>query len=228
MADPRNFLLNTDYPMDQIVFLKEGSMVRGDGIFTINIPHGLPFTPLPEMVWSHTADFAICQTGPDESYFDNQWTTMVGEYYNVLADDTNIIIQGNNNSGSTKTIYYRIWAFAPSTASLDSVVPSTTNSGDNFILNTDYNYMKLAYSGYLSSAGGGVKSFSHNLGYVPRVKTWNIASELAYQNNFNQIISIDPDGSVGYSIGTHITSTQLVMMNNSVNDGIEYRIYYDS
>ena len=227
MADPRNFLLNTDYPMDQIVYLKEGSFVQGDtGSFTINIPHNLPFTPLPEMVWSHTADFAICQTGPDETYMDNQWTTMVGEYYQVLANDTNIIIQGNNNSGTTKTIYYRIWAFAPSTASLDSIVSSTIDTGDNFILNTDYNYMKLAYNGYLPISGT-QSVFTHNLGYIPRVKVWAI-SGITDPLVYIQSISTDPTGSSGSSVGLYVTTTQIIMMNNGGYNGIEYRIYYDS
>lgn len=231
MTDQRRFLYNSDYQTDMLIYVKDGSFTLLDGqdiggIGTEDvdgrIAHNLPFTPLVEMVWSNTADFAICdQTNWDEDYFDTFWTTTTGQYYLCYSDDTNVVISGVNSSGSTKTLYYRIWGFAPSTADSTSVVPATANDADNYVLNTDYNYMKLAFSGSITPASGSV-TFTHNLGYVPRVKIWAIASGLTYQV-VDTTISFD---SVDY--GVYITDTQLIFKDMTIYDSLEYRIYYDS
>jgi hypothetical protein len=226
-----NLSYNSGTLTDILVFVKEDSFTVGDtGVFTIDIPHGLPFTPLPEMVWSHTADFAICQSGVDEDYFDNQWTTLVGEYYDIVADPTNLVIHGNNNSGSTKTVYYRIWCFPPSNADVNSIVPATATHADKFAFNSDYNYMKLAFSGYLGTVNPGTASFTHNLGYIPRVKAWEVTGDYDFvaPTMLTQLISTDIDGSGGLSSGLYSTTTQLLLMNDFEVNGIEYRIYYDS
>ena len=59
MENPNNFLINTDYPLDMIIYYKFYELTtNGSSSQTVTIPHGLGFTPLLFGVWSTTPDFA--------------------------------------------------------------------------------------------------------------------------------------------------------------------------
>lgn len=222
MTDHRKFLLDSDYPMDKIIYMTSGSVSVPNTTSAfpgITIPHGLPFTPLAILQWSNTSDFAITNEYRDADYVSTVFTTFAGQYYSVYANATNIYIDKYNLSGATKTLYYRVFCFQPSDASETSVVPSTENQGSKFILNTDYNYMKLFYAGILTTVAN---TYTHNLGYVPRVQIWEQTGTTTSRNILGQEISIAAQSS-----GVHITDTQIVWLNPSTYDKIYYRIYVD-
>ena len=227
MTDARNFLLNTDTPLDKIIYIITGSIdvpnLTGDSIPITLVAHNLPFTPLPILQWSNTADFEITNELRDSDYIANSFTTGAGQYYSISADTTDILIQRYNFSGSTKTVYYRVFSFMPSDASEDSGVPFTANIGNNFVLNTDDNYMKLFNDGILTDE----VPFDHNLGYIPRVQLWEQTGTNIGRLVGAQDISGDPTGSLGATSGVHITTTQLIWLNPNTYDKIHFRIYYD-
>lgn len=221
MTNPRNFLLNTDYPLDKVVYITTGSIVvpNGTNSTLTLVAHSLPFTPLPMLQWSNTADFTITNEFRDSQYNSNSFTTGVGQYYNVTANGTNIYIDRYNFSGSSQTVYYRISCFAPSNASVDSLVPFTSTSGSEFILNTDNNYMKLGFSGILTTVAN---TFTHNIGYAPRAFIWGNSGGF-----LTRLVSAQELGGGAGTAGVHITPTQLVWLSPSTYTEIHYRIYYD-
>lgn len=227
-VDPRNFLLNTDYPMDKIIFVTSGSAVvpnnTMDGSPEITISHNLPFTPLPILIWSNTADFSICFENRDNEFVSNSFVTGAGQFYSIESDSTNIGIRRYNLSGSSKTLYYRVFCFQPSDADIDSEVPATNTGTGSFVLNTDYNYMKLIKSGILTSS---TKIYSHNLSFVPRVQIWAKASGFVFRDIQTSLVESDPTGSGLITSGVFIDNTKIEWLNPNTFDEIHYRIYGD-
>jgi hypothetical protein len=189
----------------------------------ITIAHNLPFTPMPILVWSNTSDFAICYENRDADYVSNSFTTGAGQFYTISADATNVGITRYNLSGASKTLYYRIFCFQP-TGVDDSEVPATNTSGDEFILNTDYNYMKLVKAGTLTSS---TKTYSHGLSFTPRVQLWASIGATTYRLLAAQLIESDPTGSGGATSGVFIDSTKIEWLNPNTFDVVHYRIYGD-
>lgn len=161
MVDARKFLLNTDYPMDEIVFKTSGQLPVDGG--SVNIPHTLGFVPLVILQFSYTPDFSICQESterPSDLYPNN--FPYIGMY---TATSTNINVAISDFSFSGKTWYYRVLCFAPSDSTAKVAAPTTN---DLFIINTDYNYSKLLSSGIANEN----TTVYYNLGYEPQVMWW--------------------------------------------------------
>lgn len=217
-ANSSSLLLSTDYPQDKIVFMYSGSQLVPDATFSgsIVIPHGLSFRPLAKMQWSNTPDFAITNEHGDEQYFTNIFGTQSGQDYYLDSTDTDLIINLYNTSGVAKTLYYRVYCFAPSDISEDSLAISTSNVGDNFVISTDYNYMKLFHEGFLSPTD---MSYTHNLGYIPRVLVWQQTGSLTNDYTYGTEATSSP-------YGIYVTDTQLISLNPSA-DKLHYRIYID-
>lgn len=228
MVDSRQFLLNTDYPIDNIVFLAEGSFSSPVGFGnTITIAsHGLSFTPLPMLVWSNDADFTVSNTFFDTALASTFFSGGIGQQYLPYATSSDIVIQADNSTGSTQTVYYRVYCFPPSDIPDDAIVPATANEGDSFTFNTDYNYLKMIRSGKLTTSA---PTYDHNLGYVPRVLKWGIltgvyATPIVAPN----FASSDTTGSAGFTTGVYATTSSIGWMNPNTFDEIEYRLYGDS
>ena len=215
-------LLTTDSPLDMICYKTSGSVTVPDGTLggTHVIAHGLSFVPMPFLIWSNTSDFVISNVGGDSGYYANG----PGQYYTSVADSTNITISLNNSSGSSKVLYYRIFCFIPSTVSDDVLVPHNADQSDNFLLSTDYNYMKLDTTNRVTTIQ---TTFDHNLGYIPTVVCWGVQYSGAIidtidQGTFSSII----DG-VGGSTYPYLTTTQLIWESPSTYDALEFRLYID-
>ena len=64
-VDPREFLLNTDYEMDKIIYFKEGKVNNPINNYeTISIPHNLGFAPLIFGVCSFNSSFTNTRSFP--------------------------------------------------------------------------------------------------------------------------------------------------------------------
>lgn len=225
MADPRNFLVSSDYPQDKIIFLYESSMTVTDStIDSINIPNTLGFAFLPLLVWSNNSNFSISNTLADNAYYTSAFTTAAGQSYEATCDSSNINISRYNFSGSTQTVYYRVYGFPPSGLSNTTDVLGTANSGDRFILDTDNNYMKLFHAGKLTTTD---KTYTHALGYTPRVLIWGLAGGIYTYNIGGLLVDTDPTGAGALTGGVTINTSQIEWLNPASFTEVEYRIYAD-
>jgi hypothetical protein len=176
-ANARYFLQNTDYPADQVVYLTSGSYVI-PGTSTGNIqtiPHGLPFIPLVGGNFSLTSDFSLTyeySTGPLTSPINPN--AVYDVVANVYADATNVYVSADTPSVGSKTIYYRIYGFQPSTNT--SSLTNIANQGDVFVLQTDYNLTKLYLNDTVqlpdTSGAAAQVNIYHGLGYIPQAQVW--------------------------------------------------------
>lgn len=215
LANARNFLINTDYPMDKVIYLKEQSLTMGDSI-DVSIAHGLPFIPLVWFQWSLTSDFAIAyenNTGPFPSGIPGYLFALL---VMIEANATNIILRGNGTTSSI-TIYVRIFGFQPSTSNVD--LAPTSSQADNFILNTDYNYMKLITATSVAVNAGVTNTITHGYGYIPHILLWDESSGTIRPVNLSRTSG---------GIPVEVTANQIIIINDSASNVImHYRLYID-
>ena len=218
MAKPTDFLLNTDYEMDKIVFFKEGEFI-GEEVF----PNTLGFAPLLFGVWSTDKDFSTSNTigvQPYGAYGSANpvfVTAMVSGHIGEPISNSAIGIGANQGTYEGK-IYYRLYGFAP--PDYKGSTPKTASHSKQFILNTDYNYRKLKASGTFSQAN---EEYVHNLGYIPHIMAWE-------ENSTESDWWITP--AVFFApnkFGIEITDTKikLILESSSFFDKIHWRLYYD-
>ena len=236
MADARNFLLNSDYPVDKIAYLYEGSYTvttsAGD---KQTIAHGLPFTPLVHGGWSTTSNFSTTYTFGTGSIPTSDPTVAIYDIIvSVAADDTNIYILPFNVSGGSQLIYYRVHGFEPSDSTEN--VDLTINAEDNLQLSTDYNYTKLLENGTFATSPPDTTTVTHSLGYVPQVSTW-VKESFYFFTPFNNIADVThpaygvsiTSGSVSGGLGVVPTTTNVSFETPSGSniENVHYRIYAD-
>lgn len=215
MSKPTDFLLNTDYEMDKIVYFKSGE-------FTGNteFEHNLSFEPLIFGVWSTDSDFnssnALCLLSTSSI---PGATDPLGVYAYVRGDNGHIKIESMGDGSANTKIYYRIYAFEPSES--HSSAPHTSSAAKQFVLNTDYNYRKLKASGTFTQ---GSEEYQHNLGYIPHVEAWikwssylgGDLDHLNWASKFNDIY-----------LTVTTEKIQLSPIRSGIIDKIYWRVYYD-
>lgn len=232
MPNVDHFRLDSDYPMDKIVYFKQGTFTPSNGSFQFT--HGLSFTPLLFGVISKNSDFS-------EAYSFN--TPMVEKHtfeypfsissITLFSNNTNVYfwIGDNAQAELTGTWYYRVYGF--SDESLSVVANETSTSGGNLILNSDYNYYRLYETGTLDWNGSQSRTVNHNLGYRPFVLTWGRV-KYATQNFPADITQTYYTYNTGdsNSHGIYVDTTKITFdcMSNQLfpttyYDKIWYRIY---
>lgn len=168
IANAKDFLINSDYPMDKVVFLTSGSLVLdGD---PHSFAHGLPFVPLTGGYWSFSADFSTSYEFYSGDFPSGNPSFIFAHQVDVSSDATNITIGTQDIIGDVPTVYYRIYAFEPSDSNAD--IASPLSSSDAFALNSDYNYMKLYSSGVANPGTAATYTITHGIGYKPQVHAW--------------------------------------------------------
>lgn len=221
--ESQNTLVNTDYPLDKIVYIDSGSFSVTSGSFPeINVPHGLAFRPMVIGSWSLTPDFAVSYDASFSAPSDP-----LQPYMGIQSTPTNIRFIPNNNSGSTVTFYWRVYGYMP--PDVNAIAPFTATDADEFALSSDYNYTKIYLTNTLSWSSGTTHTISHNLGYRPQVEVW-----------FEQELNADlltrwylgEDNSYTAFDRVHVTNSAVIFNFNSVG-GVAgrkwyYRIYVDS
>ena len=201
-VDPRDFLLNTDYEMDKIIYFTEGTV---DNQQTLNIPHNLGFAPLVFGVGAFTSDFSDPRNLPfTESTSDNT----IG--CTLDASSTKIQLIFTDYSSAKPKIYFRVYGFEPTGS--HAKIGATSKYSRQFILNTDYNYCKLYKTGVTTPN----TTITHNLGYLPQVLAWRETS--------NGLVSPIEYSGVGNAV---IVTDTTVIFNYRGASKIHYRIYYD-
>lgn len=175
----KNMLLNSDSPLDKVIYIATSQITVPAGQFSqLDIPHGLPFTPLLFGNWSTSPDFSITYeygTGPIHS---NLQQAIFTAQPNLRSSSSvaNLTVT-NYNTSSTLTAYCRVYGFQPSGTS--SVALAHTNTGvDPFMINTDQQQVQLIHEGLRDFPSVSypnivqITLFSHNLGYRPQVMSW--------------------------------------------------------
>lgn len=214
MADPRDFLLNTDYEMDKVIYFIEGTLNAGS--YDVKIPHDLGFAPLLFGVCAFNSDFSDARAIPFE------WVTQSNTIqFNAYSTSSDFILDYLNYEDSTSKIYYRIYCFEPST--VRTALKPTSDSAKTFMLNTDYNYCKLFAKGVVN--GDTTTVVNHNLGYIPQVLVW------AESNGHIWPLSRSDWGDFGGSetaSGVVVTATEVRFEASLYQyDKMHYRIYHD-
>lgn len=171
---PNDYQINTNYPIDKIVFLKELSFKLDDnGLFEQKVAHGLQSIPFSNAVIS----------------FDNWQTTyqagtsrMARQYYseefNVYSDNTNVTVSGMFSEHTGENALVRMWGVFDSTTDA-TANPTRQLSNNKFVLNSRYNYLKLVKDGIIDVSDGVNREIKHGFGYMPIVELW---AESAYDN----------------------------------------------
>jgi hypothetical protein len=195
------------------------------GFNDVHIPHGLPFMPLPRGLWTtdstwqtayemNSGPITTSPTAPSPFTFDT----------GIEANSTEVIFRNQNWTGSTATLYYRIYAFMPSTVNLDA--PFTNVGVDNFMINSDYNYTKLYLAGVTAASGvaSSTAVVPHNLGYRPQVMAWAERDGTVYDETYTYVNSGVPDSGCDVNIND-LTFTRASFIPTT--ERFHYRIYLD-
>ena len=110
-VDTRDFLLNTDYEMDKIIYAHDEERTVSS-VTTITIPHTLPTVPLLFGIWSTSPDYTNSHELGD---YDDPWNQNLRCY--AKADLNNVYItltpQSVNGSYVSTTFYVRVFGFEP-------------------------------------------------------------------------------------------------------------------
>lgn len=219
LANARDFLVTSDYPMDKIIYLKSGS-VPIDG-YPHSISHNLPFTPLVGGYWSMTPDFSVCYEFSSGDFPSGNLGYIFGHSVDIECDsETTIDLYTRDIAGGSKTCYYRIFAFEPSNVNAD--ISSPVSLSDEMVFNTDYNYMKLYMSGVVNPGTATTYSITHGMGYKPRVMAWH--------NQFGYVTPIVRAGDTAGGDPCIIVDDEKITLNNRYGIPItqfHYRIYLD-
>lgn len=211
MTDARNFLLNTNYSMDKIAGYRTGSfklVLSSLGSYSgeVNLSHTHGVYPLCTLVWSFNSNFSPSYT--EASFIDINGVSI------FCGSTTSSIKVSAFNLYSAATIYYKLFYFVPDVANID--VTSTQSSFDNFVISTDYNYMKLHMAGSLTGTN---VSVTHGLGYYPAVELWKVQNGRCYKVVYNDVTSTTIEGER--------LSTSTLNLFSNVSTTWYYRIYAD-
>lgn len=244
-VDPRDFLLNTDYEMDKIVYFKDTKLTP-DSFGTVTIAHNLGFAPLITGLWAKTPDFGTPQRFSSGAFENASHTSYIIDTVRCVATEHDIQFQlssGQVASPTTYPFYVRIMGFEPSDS--HAKIGKTSQNANTFILNTDYNYLKLYKKGVenitMSSDYSSTNpiTIKHDFGYRPQALFW---LETSYQGADYNVAAFD-------ALDLPATSTVEGQTITSPKTGIEsytdrfvvkapvpqygdryrlhYRIYYD-
>lgn len=174
MADGRNFLLDSDYPIDQVVFMHT-YQVTTQPVFsgysvTARFDHGLPFRPLAIGQWSPGSDFSGVTLEAGDYMDDGSDGGRMS--IDVYTTSSQIIILGQSYT-SARTLYIRVTCFAPDDWSGNNLA-STVGQSNRFILNTDWSYPQLVLNSHIRVPQNSTRTVSHGLGYIPQIMLWQV------------------------------------------------------
>lgn len=234
--DPREFYLNTDYEMDKIVYYKE-TYLTPNQYGNATLPHTLGIAPLVTGVWSKTADFSEPHSFSGiNGVVDPSSQSYTQDVISVHADDTQLIFTQFSGPLSNPTnfpFYVRIMGFEPSGVHKD--LGKTSQNANTFILNTDYNYLKLYKAGAADvvwNTQTGLYdpvTITHNLGYHAQALFW----VESFGQDYHEIIPLTgvllPNIYVDKSSVESYTDKFIIRppaVSGSTHK-IQYRIYYD-
>ena len=234
-TDPNDFLLNTDYEMDKIIYFNDVKLTPNQW-GNVELPHSLGYAPLVTGAWSRTADFSEPHPLSGTSgVIDPSTSSYTADVISVGVDEEKFIFtqfSGPVANPTTFPFYVRIMCFEP--ANIHKSAPKTSQNAKQFILNTDYNYLKLFKEGvedvvYNTQTGlYDPITITHNFGYHAQALFWveSIAQNWREVSPLTGFILpnmyTDKAGVESYT-DKFIIYPYLQAMSGKIH----YRIYYD-
>lgn len=223
MARFQDFLLNSDYPIDKIVFLREVQIpVSANTNFSETIAHKLGSTPFCNAVFSTDGWNTTYQSGAQE--MDDSGQSFIKKFV-VASDESNVYIKGVTNISGTVAV--RVWGVFQEDNTYNVDAPPTS-ANTSFIINSDYNYPSLVKDGVVDATSSPV-SIEYKLGYIPFTdlwiwhKEWDDSSYRWYPVSYAFSTGWLPHSQPGAPTPPEITSSALILKNGKYY----YRIYGD-
>ena len=178
----QDFLLNTDYSADKIVWLKEGSISANAGSNDIRLSNTLGVNLFVRGVFSRD-NF---QTAYEFGAFKDLPNSLVLDFSSYVASDTSEVL-ANIWLNSGATVQYRLWGVVNEAETQNLDINGTASDTTNkFIVNTKYNLPRLYAEGYANPD----TDYNHSLGFIPYVDVWG------YNTNWGKW-SLSPIGMFG-------------------------------
>jgi hypothetical protein len=222
MANPRNFIINTDFSVDHVVYIKD--VVVPFSSIGIEIEHGLGFVPLLMGLYSTDDWNTSMPIDTPASSGDN-----IG---NLQTEAIQRVIRLINYGRLNRPVKARLFGLMPSNVNVDVTPPKIRYSNFNF--NTDFNYSKLIKADVFDTNWNSGENiiYHHGLGYIPEVEAWQEDNSGVVKKFFN---IYDPNGVNFSSMGSRIvyakiTTQDFIIRTDGANQNItkiHYRIYGD-
>lgn len=210
--------LNSDLPMDKVVWLQEGEITAGNyGGWDITIPHKLASAPFVKGLWTSNDWQTTWLTGSQR--IDGQ---SISDVSDVGSDSTNVYFNGFTSTPNAK-IKYKLWGVWCEDETRGCLAAFTKNLSKNkFVINSDYNYPQLVKEGYLTQG----QTYTHSLGFIPYCDIWAYGTIKSGVNGYKQWTR-DTFGNI-YGAGQDVQITnQTLKLNTSQSSPtkIYYRVY---
>lgn len=207
--NPDQFILNTDYPIEQIIGSSSGSFTRNSSNFLTPhaFNHGFTFAPLYIMQWSTNSNFT-------PAYSEQLMGDGSVPLLEAQTDASTTYLYSFVPSGSV-TFYYRVVYFMPPDINVD--VPETASAYNTYVFNTERQYPKVILQG--KTTGG---TISHNLGFYPMVDFWLHRVSDGMIRHFP--VTETDSGNEG---GAIITTSSVQFLPPGGHDYAYYKIYGD-
>ena len=231
-VDPRDFLLNTDYEMDKIIYFKE-TKVTPDQFGDAIIPYSLGFAPLITGLWDRSENFNTPRSFSQTSFLDPITYQPVTDTVSCSAGENGILL--TMFSEQIAPFYVRLIGFEPSNS--HRKIGKTSQNANKFILNTDYNYLKLYKKGVedikINTSSGTVDpiTITHNLGYRPQALFWHEISDDYGGSSITKLDYVEIPGELSQKVGIEAYQDKFIVKTAYPQWGsifkLHYRIYYD-
>lgn len=211
------FLFNSDYPMDKIVWLKEGELTTNEwgGWQDVSIPHDVGAQIFVKGVFSHDNWNTVYPVGIIK--YDEMQTEVMGQ---AEANSSRILFSGFTPIAHQTKVKYRFWALLNEGESKGVLAnPTVGQSANRVMLDGSLEYPMLVQEGYINP-GERVK---HNLGKIPFADIWATFNGSDWHIHSDDYISKD-----GYNMGNYIqlTNNEIIATNNTGTPSkFYYRIY---
>ena len=159
------FILDTDHPIDKIIWLYEGDLALDEfGFGEKTMAHGIGAQIFVQGIWSVDNWQTTNSFGTERQ--EGQVMTYGGD---VGSDSTNVHFFITAASAINGTAKVRLWGFVNEIETLNLPLKATADiSSNKFIFNTDFRYPKLIMEGYSNAS----TTVTHNLNTFPYVDVW--------------------------------------------------------
>lgn len=229
MPNPNNFITDSDYKLDIVAKVISGSFTFRVDYDTNNgfykIAHGLGFTPLMSGFWSLSSNFQPAYAFGYDHYNPEDDTGADSFGIWAIGADSQYIWFQPINEVANKTYYFKAYCLVPSYLT-NRIADPALGGFKNFIFNSDLAYLKLYKDGQIdipSSQGqpsGNSITVTHNLGYLPFVRSWSSAPShpgVYWLNNAHS------------AINNAVSVNDVVFSNYGYSGAVNvaYRIYAD-
>lgn len=223
-----DFTLNTDYPIDKVVLalpitrtVPTATNMSESVMFVI--PHTLGFAPLCTGVFSFDGWNTSYAFGNGPYFFNSNFMMYMMEIGAVVESTATEIRILAINWGSSKSVQFRVVGLAP------VITPEgmpTYSDQDDFVFNSDYNYMKIIDSGSRSRTNTGTHIVTHGLGYEPHVLVFSEFGGVTRRVSSENFIGVT-GAATEASVSNNDLHLSVIDNFSGLNVTMHYRIYAD-